>query len=124
MSDLYSGRFVCRRDDIGLYPRIFAGVADVDLIVFVMTATAVRLEKLAAGEKARFGDRTAPGGDMHDVHVVFCEWASQYDNPDFPERNRARHEAWIAEQTAQVLRVDGASIVEDMAAQPLHSVIR
>lgn len=115
---------MCRRDDIGSYPRIFAGVADVDLIVFVMTATAVRLEKLAAREKARFGDRIAPGGDMHDIHVAFREWASQYDNPDFSGRNRTRHEAWIAEQTAQVLRIDGASIVEDMAAQSFHSVIR
>ncbi|CAI8841542.1 hypothetical protein EMIT0324P_11711 [Pseudomonas chlororaphis] len=115
---------MCRRDDIGSYPHVFAGVADVDLVVFVMTATAVRLEKLTAREKARLGDRIAPGGDMHDIHVVFREWASQYDNPDFSGRNRARHEAWIAEQTAQVLCVDGASIVEDMAAQPLHSVIR
>lgn len=95
---------------MGSYPRILAGVADVDLVVFVMTATVVHLEKLAAREKARFGDRTAPGGDMHDIHVVFREWASQYDNPDFSGRSRARHEAWIAEQTAQVLRVDGGPL--------------
>ncbi len=25
------------------------------------------------GEKARFGDRIAPGGDMHEIHVGFRE---------------------------------------------------
>lgn len=83
-------------------------VALVDLIVFVVTPTPVRLERLAAREKARFGDRIAPGGDMHDIHVGFREWASQYDNPDFSGRNRAWHERWLSEQSSRVLYVDGA----------------
>ena len=35
-------------------------IAKADLIVFVETPTAVRLERLAAREKGRFGDRIAP----------------------------------------------------------------
>jgi hypothetical protein len=43
-------------------------INDADLIVFVATPTSVRLERLAAREKALFGDRIAPGGDMYEIH--------------------------------------------------------
>jgi hypothetical protein len=90
-------------------------IADADLIVFVVTPTPVRLERLAAREKARFGDRIAPGGDMYAIHVGFREWASHYDDPNFSGRNRAWHDAWLSQQTAPVLRVDGVSSAEQMA---------
>lgn len=96
-------------------------IADADLIVFVATPTPVRLERLAVREKARFGDRIAPGGDMHAIHVAFREWASQYDDPDFSGRNRAWHEAWLSQQTASVLRIDGAGSVETMVTTVVHA---
>jgi adenylate kinase family enzyme len=92
-------------------------LAQVDRIVFVVTPTAVRLERLAAREKARFGERIAPGGDMHDIHVGFREWAAQYDDPEFSGRNRAWHERWLAGQTAPVLHVDGTDSAEQVVAQ-------
>lgn len=97
-------------------------ITHVDLIVFVVTPTPVRLERLAVREKRRFGDRIAPGGDMHETHVAFREWASQYDNPDFSGRNRAWHEAWLSEQTAQILRIDGMKNAENMAADVVHAL--
>ena len=97
-------------------------IANVDLIVFVVTPTSVRLERLAAREKERFGDRIAPGGDMHEIHVAFREWASQYDNPNFSGRNRAWHEAWLSEQTAPVLRIDGVNSTEKMAVDVIHAL--
>lgn len=75
----------------------------------------VRLERLAARETARYGDRIAPDGDMYHIHVAFKTWASQYDDPSFSGRNRAQHEAWLSRQTAPVLRVDGINSVEQMA---------
>ena len=90
-----------------------------DLIVFVVTPTPVRLERLAARERERFGDRIAPGGDMHEIHVAFREWASQYDDPNFSGRNRAWHEAWLSGQTIPVLRVDGARGADEMVAHVL-----
>ncbi|QBF29063.1 adenylate kinase [Pseudomonas tructae] len=97
-------------------------IAHADLIVFVVTATPVRLERLAAREKARFGDRIAPGGDMHEIHVAFREWASQYDDPNFSGRNRGWHEAWISAQTAPVLRIDGTRRAEVMVADVLDAL--
>ena len=97
-------------------------LAPVDLIVFVATPTPVRLERLAARETERFGNRIAPGGDMHEIHVAFREWASQYDDPNFSGRNRAWHEAWLAEQTAPVLRIDGVNRAETIAADVIQAL--
>ncbi|MHC8340555.1 ATP-binding protein [Pseudomonas sp. HLT2-19-2] len=97
-------------------------ITHVDLIVFVVTPTPVRLERLAAREKQRFGNRIAPGGDMHGIHVAFREWASQYDDPNFSGRNRAWHEAWISEQSAPVLRIDGMDSAEKMVADVVSVV--
>ncbi|MCF8976944.1 MULTISPECIES: adenylate kinase [Pseudomonas syringae group] len=97
-------------------------ITHVDLIVFVVTPTPTRLERLAAREKERFGDRIAPGGDMHEIHVAFREWASQYDDPKFSGRNRAWHEAWLSEQTAPVLRIDGINSAERMVADVIHAL--
>jgi len=90
--------------------------------VFVVTPTPVRLERLAVRERRRFGDRIAPGGDMHEIHAAFREWASQYDNPDFSGRNRAWHESWLSAQTAPVLRVDGMRSTEKMAADVIQAL--
>jgi adenylate kinase family enzyme len=94
----------------------------VDLTVFVVTPTPIRLGRLAAREKERFGDRIAVGGDMHAIHVAFREWASQYDDPNFSGRNRAWHEAWLSAQTSAVLRVDGTDTTEKMAADVLQAL--
>ncbi|WP_025856703.1 adenylate kinase [Pseudomonas sp. CHM02] len=97
-------------------------ITDADLIVFVATPTPVRLERLTARETARFGDRIAPGGDMHQIHVAFKEWASQYDDPSFSGRNRAWHEAWLSQQTARVLRIDGTNSAEQIAADVVKAM--
>lgn len=97
-------------------------IAKADLIVFVETPTSVRLERLAAREKARFGERIAPGGDMHEIHVAFRAWAAEYDNPAFGGRNRARHEVWIAEQTVPLTRIDGTCSPEEMSANVVNEL--
>ena len=59
---------------------------------------------------------------MHGIHVAFRDWASEYDNPDFSGRNRAWHEAWLSDQTAPILRVDGMNMAEKMAADVIEAV--
>jgi adenylate kinase family enzyme len=97
-------------------------ITRVDLLVYVFTTAAVRLERLTAREEKRFGDRIAPGGDMHEAHVAFREWAAQYDNPKFAGRSRAWHEAWLSEQTSPVLRIDGTNSPENMAAEVIRAL--
>ncbi|AVE04070.1 AAA family ATPase [Pseudomonas palleroniana] len=97
-------------------------IKNADLIVFVATPTSVRLERLAAREKQRYGNRLEPGGDVHQIHVAFKEWASRYDDPTFSGRNRARHALWLSKQTVPIVRVDGLSSAEKMAADVIHAL--
>ncbi|QIZ82634.1 adenylate kinase [Thalassovita gelatinovora] len=78
-----------------------------DLVVFVTAPTAVRLARLRAREKARFGDRIEPGGDMAGIHAGFMAWASRYDEPGFSGRNRTQHEDWLDANPYPVLRLNG-----------------
>ena len=91
-------------------------VRDADLIVFLSVPATVRLERLRSRERARFGSRIDPGGDMHRNHQAFLDWARSYDDAQFTGRNHARHAAWLAAQSAPVLRLDGTMPVEELAA--------
>ncbi|WP_122208641.1 adenylate kinase [Pseudomonas viridiflava] len=99
-------------------------INEADLIVFVVTPTPVRLERLAVREKERFGDRIAPGGDMHEIHVAFRDWASQYDVPTFSGRNRGWHEDWLLKQKAPVMRVDGLNSASEVAADVMQRLLQ
>ena len=86
----------------------------VDLIVFLQTSTVVRLERLAAREAERHGTRILPGGDMHEAHRAFREWASRYDDPAFDGRSLAQHERWLSVQAAPVLRLQGERPLDEL----------
>jgi adenylate kinase family enzyme len=85
-----------------------------DLVVFVVTASDVRLARLRERERRRFGDRVAPAGDMHEQHRAFMEWAAQYDEGSMQMRSRGLHEDWLARLTCPLLRVDGARSLEEL----------
>lgn len=92
---------------------------DAALIVFVVTPTPIRMQRLATRERERFGARVDPGGDMHAIHVAFREWASHYDDPAFSGRNRARHEAWLERRRVPVVRVEGTKPVGELVGEVL-----
>lgn len=90
---------------------------EVDLVVFVHTPTPVRLARLDRREARRHGDRILPGGDMHQAHLAFRDWASRYDDPSFDGRNLAQHQRWLAAQSAPVLELDGERPIEALAVE-------
>ena len=77
-----------------------------DLIVFVLTDTQVRLERLRVREVARFG-RADP---------QFLDWAAQYDTGTTRGRNLARHRAWLAQRSTPILELDGAGALSASVA--------
>ncbi|MDQ0303519.1 adenylate kinase family enzyme [Ancylobacter polymorphus] len=99
-------------------------VQAVDLIVFLITPTMVRLQRLDAREEDRHGARIRPGGDMHEASRAFREWASRYDDPSFEGRNRAQHERWLAGQGAPVQRLDGERPVEELVLSVAEALSR
>ena len=85
-----------------------------DLIVFISVPTPVRIQRLRAREKARFGDRIEDGGDMSQIHQDFIQWAKGYDTPEFQGRNLAAHEKWLEQQVRPVCRIDGQQPLGDV----------
>jgi adenylate kinase family enzyme len=84
-----------------------------DLVVFLVIPQDVRLARLAARERRRFGeDALAPGGNMHENHATFMAWAASYDDGDLSMRSRRRHEQWLQDLPCPVLRLEGVGTVE------------
>ncbi|THK34712.1 adenylate kinase [Ensifer sp. MPMI2T] len=99
-------------------------IHDVDLIVLLQTPTAIRLQRLDQREAARYGARILPGGDMHEAHLAFRDWASRYDDPLFTGRSLAQHEIWLSYQSAPVLRLQGEQRTEELAQRVAEELLR
>lgn len=96
----------------------------VDLIVFLQTPTTTRLQRLDKREADRHGARVLPGGDMHEAHLAFRDWASRYDDPFFTGRNLAQHERWLSDQSAPVLRLQGEQPTEELMQRVANELSR
>ena len=90
-----------------------------DLIVFLQLDPAVRMERLRQREFRRYGARVMSGGDMVAASAEFLAWAAAYDTAGPELRSLVAHEAWLAGQTAAVLRLDSSAPVQDLVAAVL-----
>lgn len=91
-----------------------------DLIVFLQLDPSVRMARIRQREIARYGARVLPGGDMAEASAAFLDWAAAYETAGLEQRSLATHEAWLATQTAPVLRLNSAMPVEELAAAVLE----
>jgi adenylate kinase family enzyme len=83
-------------------------IPEFELVVFLVVPTPMRLTRLAARERMRYGQRAiAPGAELHDAHVAFLDWAGRYDEGGLDMRSRALHETWLAGLPCPVLRLEG-----------------
>lgn len=82
------------------------------LAIFLSLPHAQRMQRLLDRERARYGDRIRPGGDMHDTHREFMEWARRYDTGKAPLRSFDLHERWLRRLACPVMRLDSRQPVE------------
>jgi adenylate kinase family enzyme len=92
----------------------------ISLVVFLRTATAIRVQRLKARERFRFGSSIEPDGPRHEQHERFIQWASDYDTGTKEGRNLALHEAFLARLKCPVLRLDGAEPVDTLVSRVLE----
>jgi len=88
-----------------------------ELAVFLMTPTAVRLERLRERERRRYGERVSATGDMHEQHQAFLAWAEQYDDGSIDVRSRRLHEEWLKQLACPVVRLDGSRPTEELVCE-------
>lgn len=85
-----------------------------DMAFLVTLDTPTRLARLKNREYERYGERIRPGGDMHDEHVAFLEWAAQYDTGCAPIRSLDMHTRWMAGLACPGVMVSNDGNIEDL----------
>ena len=73
---------------------------------------ALRLERLLARERQRYGSRIESGGDMYETNQAFLEWAKGYDTGGPEIRSRVKPDRWQKLLACPVLLLDGGASVE------------
>lgn len=87
-----------------------------DLIVYLRVDPTIRMQRLKLRERERHGARIAQGGDMERTHAAFLKWAAAYDTAGAEQRSHVGHQAWLATQSAKIIRLDATSAIDALAA--------
>ena len=88
-----------------------------NLAVFLRLEPTARLQRLRSRELLRYGSRIQPGGDMHQQHLEFMEWAESYDSAKAPIRSLDLHTSWMKRLDCPVVELDSANSVEELCDQ-------
>jgi adenylate kinase family enzyme len=93
-----------------------------ELVVFLWVPPEVRLARLRARERRRYGAAIDPGAPLHARFEAFMAWAAGYDERlEVPERCRRLHEDWLTALPCPVVRLeDTASIQERLGRIEYH----
>ncbi len=79
-----------------------------------------RLERLITRQRHRFGNRIDAGGDMHDEHESFMEWAAAYAERTGSGRNLATHRTFLLSHCDNFMSFDQVTtldvVVQDLVA--------
>lgn len=95
-----------------------------NLVVFLWIPTELRMERLRQRERDRYAEDVLPGGEMHEAHLLFLEWAGEYDTGDANVRSLRRHEQWLSSLPCLVVRLDKDHSVETRVDLILQRISR
>ena len=87
------------------------------LVVRIEIDPEVRIARLIAREKKRFGSRIDPDGDMYEQHLAFVDWARSYDTGGMNMRSKVKHDAWQKQLACTVQHLDGGVSIEENVAK-------
>ena len=93
-----------------------------DLMVWLHLNARVRIRRLIARERARFGSRIEEGNDMHQNHLDFIRWAERYDTAGMEQRSLASEGKWLEGARGRVLTLDGSENVKTLADAVLREM--
>jgi len=91
-------------------------------VVFISLPSEIRIARLKKREFERFGERIELGGDMHQQHLDFIEWAKKYDEGGLEVRSRKLHEAWFKTLKCPLTRVSGEISTDQQVASVISSL--
>jgi len=95
---------------------------DCTLAVFLRIPPEIRMQRIVARERQRYGARIDPGGDMHEQSRTFVEWARHYDTAGIEQRSRTLHEEWMKALQCRSLRIEYDAPVATWVAEVLAAL--
>ena len=101
---------------------VYPLIPDFTLAVRLTLEPGLRLQRLEARERANFGTRLDPGGDMHAAHLEFMDWAAQFDAGGLDIRSKASLDVWQERLSCPVITLDSANSVEDNLTRVLEAL--
>jgi adenylate kinase family enzyme len=91
-----------------------------DLVVFLYVPAEVRLARLRARERERFGCEIEPGGSMHEQHQAFLRSAAGYDTGT-SGRTLETDASWLAQLDCPVMPITGECSTDNQVNHILSS---
>jgi len=86
----------------------------VNLFVFINLDIKTRLDRINKREFKRFKERILPGGDLHEKHLEFLRWVSDYEtNPEYI-RSRKQHLLWLKDVKVPILKVTEELTIKEL----------
>ena len=83
--------------------------------VFLRLDDSLRMQRIHARERSRFGDALDTDAERKRISSAFFEWAAGYETGGDRLRSLQRHQQWAAELHCPVLQFD--------TAQPLNALV-
>lgn len=75
--------------------------------IFLYVSKEERMKRIVLREYTRYGARIEPGGDMHEHHQSFLEWAASYDDDNNKtSRTKEKHLDWASSLQCPVLKIE------------------
>lgn len=93
-----------------------------ELAVFVYLPANIRMQRIREREATRHGERILEGGDMHEQHLEFMDWARRYDTAGYEIRSLETHRRWAQMLRCPVLELQGPAPVEAWVGEILAAV--
>jgi hypothetical protein len=84
-----------------------------DLVVFLWVTPALRLQRLAARELARYGPVIFEDAERNASYQAFMAWAAEYDKGTGLGRSLRTHEQWLHTLPCPVLELRGDTTLAD-----------
>jgi adenylate kinase family enzyme len=97
-------------------------IPEFTLAVRLLTPSDVRMARLEKREYERFGSRIGPGGDMHEQHLAFLQWAAAYDTAGPEQRSIQQHDLWQKKLNCTLLVLNGSDPIDKLTETVLRNI--
>ncbi len=91
-------------------------------VIFLSLPQPLRIARLREREIRKFGTRINLGGDMHQQHLDFIQWAMKYDNGGLDVRSMQLHEQWFKDLNCPVIRLSGEFTTDEQVRRIVQSI--